>query len=172
MPASTSDVIGIHTVQTASSTTARPLTGVFETLAEQHRVALELLRAAGAPQPAAKRRESWEAARRWLLSHEQAEMETVFSALEGYAAADPLLKTHTQQAIELESAINQLESTSIESDTWIERLHDVMLLLDDHVMDEEDELFQRAQQFLGENTARELDERFTTRQREILRALD
>lgn len=168
----TSDVIGLHTVQTASSTTARPLAGVFETLSEQHRQALELLRRAGTPQPTPKRRESWDAARRWLLSHERAEMETVFSALEGYRAADALLKMHTQQAIELESAINQLESTDVESDTWIERLRDVMALLDDHVRDEESEVFQRAQELLGENTARELDGPFMARQRELLRALE
>jgi len=172
MRVSTSDVIGIHTVQTASSTTPRPLAGVFETLSEQHRQALVLLRGAGTPQPAPKRRESWDAARRWLLSHERAEMETVFSALEGYAAGDALLKAHTQQAIELESAIHQLESTDVESDTWIERLHDVMALLDDHVRDEEHELFQRAQELLGENTARELEAPFMARQRQLLRALE
>src|SRR5262245_19131806 len=55
MPASTSHVIGIHTAQTASSTAARPLAGVFETLSEQHRQALELLRNACTPQPAPKR---------------------------------------------------------------------------------------------------------------------
>ena len=172
MRASTSDVIGIHTVQTASSTTARPLAGVFETLSEQHRQALDLLRSAGTPQPASKRHERWEAARRWLLSHERAEMETVFSALEGYPAADKLLKAHTQQAIEMESAINQLESTPVESDAWIERLRDVMALLDDHLRDEENEFFQRAQELLGENTARELEEPFMARQRELLHALE
>ena len=172
MRASTSNVIGIHTVQTASSTTARPLTGVFETLSEQHRQGLELLLGAGSPQSTSKRRESWEAARRWLLSHERAEMETVFSALEGYAAADKLLKAHTQQAIELESAINQLESTNVESDTWIERLRDVIAMLDDHLRDEESEFFQRAQELLGENTARALDAPFMARQRELLRALE
>ena len=172
MPASTSDVIGIHTAQTASSTAARPLTGVFETLAEQHRQALELLRNAGTPQAASKRQESWAAARRWLLSHEQAEMETVFSALEGYGAAEVVLKAHTQQAIELESAIRQLESTPVESDAWIERLRDIMALLDDHLRDEETSFFEKAQRLLGENTARDLAEPFMTRQREILHALE
>lgn len=172
MRVSTSDVFGLHTVQTTSSTTARPLAGIFETLSEQHRQAMELLRSAGTPQAPSKRYESWEAARRWLLSHERAEMDTVFSALEGYTGADTLLKAHTQQAIEMESAINQLESTPIESDTWIERLRDVMALLDDHLRDEENEFFQRAQELLGENTARELDGPFMARQRELLHALE
>lgn len=171
MSASTTDVSRLHTAQRASSTAARPLAGVFETLSEQHRQALELLRAAGSPQPIPKRQENWAAARRWLLSHERAEKETVFSALEGYPAASALQKSHEQQAIELESAIHQLETTPFESDTWIERLRDIMALLDDHLRDEENDFFQRAQQLLGENTARELDEQFMTRQRELLHSL-
>jgi len=171
MPASTRDFIGLHTAQRLSSTMSRPLAGVFETLAEQHRQAIALLRDAASAQPPSKRSERWAAARRWLLSHEQAEMDTVFSALEGYLGADSLLKLHTQQAIVLESAINQLESTNLESEAWLERLQDVITLLDDHLDDEENELFRRAQELLGENTARELDEPFTTRQRELLKLL-
>ena len=82
------------------------------------------------------------------------------------------LPVATQQAIEMESAINQLESTPVESDTWIERLRDVMALLDDHLRDEENEFFHRAQELLGENTARELEEPFMARQRELLHALE
>jgi hypothetical protein len=72
----------------------------------------------------------------------------------------------------MESAINQLESTPVDSDTWIERLRDVMALLDDHLRDEENDFFQRAQELLGENTARELEGPFMARQRELLHALE
>jgi hemerythrin superfamily protein len=172
MPASTSDIIGIHTAQRVSSTTARPLVGVFATLAEQHRQGHALLRSAASPQATSKRQERWAAARRWLLSHEQAEMETVFSALESYHAADPVLKKHMQHALELESAINRVESTKVESENWLERLQDVLALLDDHTSDEEHELFRRGQELLGENAARDLEDPFMERQRAILRVLE
>jgi hypothetical protein len=46
-----------------------------------------------------------------------------------------------------------------------------MAMVDDHVRDEESEFFQRAQELLGENTARELEEPYINAQREVLHAL-
>lgn len=172
MPApASSNAIGIHTVQRASSATARPLAGVFELLAEQHREALELLRLAGSVGAPNKRRQHWAEARRRLISHERAEEQIVYAMLEGHDGAQSLLEQHGEQAVELELAIAELDATDEGSDDWIGRLRDVMAMVDDHVRDEESEFFPRAQELLGENTARELEEPFTSAQREVLHAL-
>jgi hypothetical protein len=105
------------------------------------------------------------------LSHERAEAAVVYAALEGFDNADTLLHQHTQQALELETAIQDLDEADADSDLWIERLRDVMALVDDHVRDEETDFFQRAQRLLGENTARDLDERFASAQRDVLHSL-
>jgi hemerythrin superfamily protein len=171
MQAPPSHAVGIHTALLTSATAGRPLTGVFVTLADQHRQVLELLRHAGAVEDAALRQERWVEARRRLLSHERAEATVVYAALEGVDTADTLLHQHTQQALELETAIQDLDEADAESDQWIERLRDVMALVDDHVRDEETDFFQRAQRLLGENTARDLDERFASVQRDVLHSL-
>src|SRR5687767_1231587 len=85
MPAASSHVTdihvtGIHAAQRPASTTLRPLAGVFETLAEQHRQILYLLRRASSTRGRAKRRELWTQARRQLLSHERAEEQAVYAA--------------------------------------------------------------------------------------------
>ena len=163
--------IGIHTALLSSATAGRPLSGVFETLVEQHRQMLELLRHAGAVQDAARRQERWAEARRRILSHERAEATCVYAALEGHDTAGTLLAQHSLQAGELESAIEEVDATEAESERWLERLRDVMALVDDHVRDEETDFFHRAQRLLGENAARELDERFASAQRDVLHAL-
>lgn len=166
-----SNAIGIHTAQTASSAAHRPLTGVFETLVDQHREVLRLLRDAGSIADPQKRTERWAEARRRLLSHERAESDSVYSAVEGQEAARTLLQQHQAQAAELEAAVEQLDAIDPSSDAWIESLRDVLAMLDDHVRDEESDFFPRAQRLLGENTARDLDERFESAQREALRAI-
>jgi hemerythrin superfamily protein len=171
MPAPESSNIGIHTAQRASSTTVRPLTGVFEVLAEQHREALDLLRRAGSVSAAEKRRQLWTEARRRLLSHERAEEQVVYAMLEGHEEVASVLEQHGDQAVELELAIAELDSTDEASDDWIGRIRDVMAMLDDHVRDEETDFFQRAQQLLGENTARELEEPYANAQRDVLHTL-
>lgn len=168
--ASSGTGFGIHTAQTASSVAPRALAGVFETLANQHRQVLELLRDAGAAQPA-QRAERWAEARRRLLSHERAESTVVYEAIKGMRAAAVMLDAHESQAGELESAIRELDATDPSADNWIEQLRDVMAMLDDHVRDEEQDFFPRAQQLLGENVARELEEPFTAAQRDALHEL-
>jgi hemerythrin superfamily protein len=172
MPApASSNFIGIHTVQRASSATARPLAGVFELLADQHRQALELLRFAGAVASPDRRRQYWAEARRRLISHERAEEQVVYAVLEGHGDAATVLEQHGDQAVELELAIAELDATDEGSDEWVGRLRDVMAMVDDHVQDEENEFFQRAQRLLGENTARELEEPYLNAQREVLHSL-
>lgn len=166
-----SNLIGIHTVQRASSTTARPLTGVFEVLAEQHREALELLRRAGTVGSPQKRRQFWTEARRRLLSHERAEEQVVYAMLEGHDEAETVLEQHGDQAVELELAIAELDASDEASDEWVSRMRDLMAMVDDHVRDEETEFFQRAQEVLGENTARELEEPYMNAQRDVLHTL-
>lgn len=162
--------VGIHTALLSSATAGRPLTGVFVTLTEQHRQVLELLRLAGTV-PDARRQERWTEARRRLLSHERAEAAVVYAALDGFDAASTLLHQHTGQAAELETAVEELDDTDAESSLWIERLRDLMALVDDHVRDEETDFFQRAQRLIGENGAHDLDERFTSAQRDVLHSL-
>lgn len=171
MPAPASSNIGIHTVQRASSTTARPLVGVFEVLAAQHREALELLRLAGTAPASDKRRQYWTDARRRLISHERAEEQIVYALLEGHDEAESVLEQHGDQAVELELAIAELDASDDASAEWIERLRDVMAMIDDHVRDEETEFFQRAQEVLGENTARELEQPYMNAQRDVLHTL-
>jgi hemerythrin superfamily protein len=172
MPASTSSVSGTPVVHTGAPAPTRTLTGVFETLAEQHRQVLELLRLAAAVDDSDKRRKRWAEARRRLLSHERAEAQVVYATLEGYAAAQTVLDQHSQQAAELETAIADLDATEPAADEWIERLRDVMALVDDHVRDEESDFFPRAQQLLGERTSRDLGERYESTQRDMLHGLD
>jgi len=172
MPApASSNLIGIHTVQRVSSAMARPLTGVFEMLVEQHRRALELLRRAGSVSNPSTRRQHWAEARRSLISHERAEEQVVYAMLEGRDDAQSLLEQHGDQAVELELALADLEATDADSEEWIWRLRDVMALVDDHVRDEENDFFPRAQRLLGENRARELEDPYRNAQREVMQAL-
>jgi hemerythrin superfamily protein len=167
MPAPTSsNFVGSHRVQRISST-VRPLVGVFERLAAQHRQVLELLSRASTSNEPARRRAFWAEARRQLLSHERAEEQVVYATLEGYDTAQTLLEQHGDQAVELELAIADLDASDWESKSWIEQLRDVTVMVEEHVRDEETEFFPRAQELLGENTARELEDPFSSAQREV-----
>ncbi|HTV19391.1 MAG TPA: hemerythrin domain-containing protein [Polyangiaceae bacterium] len=140
-------------------------------LADQHRQALELLRRAGSVNNPAKRRQHWVEARRSLISHERAEEQVVYAMLEGRRDAQSLLEQHGEQAVELELTIADLEATDTDSDEWVWRLRDLTAMVAEHVREEESDFFPRAQRFLGENLARELEDPYVKAQREALEAL-
>jgi hemerythrin-like domain-containing protein len=166
------NVTGKHAGQSgAPSTAIRALTGVFAKLVEQHRQVAALLERAEASQSALERQELWSELRRQLLSHERAEVLEVYAALEGYDAARDMVEEHTRQAGELESAMNEVDAVDYDSDTWVSKLRDVMALVDDHVRDEETNFFPRAQEILGEQASRELEERFVGAQRQVIQTL-
>jgi hemerythrin superfamily protein len=172
MSQSTQGVVGKHTGQVgAPPINGRIPTGVFATLVEQHRHVAELLIAAGTTEAASKRNERWAEARRRLLSHERAEALQVYAVLAGNDSAREMLGQHAQQAGELEQAIAELDATDAESNEWIERLRDVIAMVEDHVRDEESDFFPRAQALLGESASRDLDEPFQSAQREVLHTL-
>jgi hemerythrin superfamily protein len=64
-----------------------------------------------------------------------------------------------------------VDAVDYDSDTWVSKLRDVMALVDDHVRDEETNFFPRAQEILGEQASRELEERFVGAQRQVIQTL-
>jgi hemerythrin superfamily protein len=152
------------------STQIRALTGVFETLINEHRKAVEQLERI-AHQSAESRQQSWPILRRQLLSHDRAEELEVYAALEGYEGARDILQHHKLDAAEFEGAINELDAVDYESEQWIAKLRDIVAMFDDHIRDEETEYFPRAQELLGENKTRELHDRFVSAQREVIHTL-
>jgi hypothetical protein len=144
------------------------LTGVFRRLVEQHKEITSLLRRTEEAATGAERRALWSDTRRQLLSHDRAEVLTVYAALEGFDATRHVVERHELQAEELESAINEVDAAVYESDNWLACLRDVVALVEDHVHDEETDFFPRAQKVLGAEETLELDERFVGAQREVM----
>jgi hypothetical protein len=153
------------------SSAAPALTGVFLTLLEQHRRVLEALRTAGSLDAPAKRQERWLSARGDLLSHERAEHQVIYRRLEDQPAAHSLVDQHRLQADELETAIAELDAVPPGSELWLEKLDDLLAMLDDHVRDEEHDFFPAALALIGERAANDLDAELTRVQRELRHAL-
>jgi hemerythrin superfamily protein len=171
MPSTASTPVNVHTAPMPPSASPRPLAGVFKTLAEQHRRVLQLLGEASSIEGTSARQERWADARRRLLSHEKAEIQVVYARLQDAQGASSTIEQHSQQASELETAIQELDATDAASDLWIERLRDIIAMLADHVRDEELDFFPQAQRLIGENLAHELDEPFISAERDLMHEL-
>jgi hemerythrin superfamily protein len=136
------------------------LKGVFRKLAEQHHEVGSLLSTLKSTDDPSKRGELWTEIRRELVSHEQAELLRVYPVIEGYESIKGLAYQHTNAASELEAAIQTLDLTDAQSEAWQPALERLIVAVDAHARLEEEELFPRAQEALGDDVTGDLEASF------------
>jgi hypothetical protein len=139
---------------------AKGLTGVFNKLAEQHKEAAVLLKRAEGTDDPAKRADLWTTIRRELLSHERAELATVYPALKNEAATRDIPQHHNEDVPELEAAIREVDRAGFDSPNWKPLIVRLRALVVEHAEEEEIEFFPRAEEALGKEATAELEGRF------------
>jgi len=139
---------------------AKGLKGVFVTLAEQHREAATLLSRAESTKDISKRRDLWAEIKKQLVSHERAELAEIYPAIALYEETQDVVKRHAVEAAELESTINQLDATGMDSPRWNINIERLAQLVKQHALEEENEFFPRAQEVMDEEEFKELENAF------------
>ena len=134
------------------------LVGVFNTLAEQHGEAGALLKRARGD--VEKRTELWPTIRAALRAHEQAELREVYPVLGSYSELQALVKRHAAEANELSQTVDMMDTFDPQSVGFETMLHKLIALVEAHAAEEEKYIFPTAQQVIGENRARDLDQSF------------
>jgi len=140
------------------------LKGVFAKLAEQHHEAGALLASAEKALDPTKRSDLWRQIRKELLSHEQAELLEIYPVLEGYAATRDIARTHAEQAGELEELIRLVDSIAVQSVAWRPAVQGLIVRIEAHVAEEEQQFFPQAQHALGDERVKKLEQPFLTAQ--------
>jgi hemerythrin superfamily protein len=138
------------------------LHGVFKTLAEQHgEVSAMLKRLQDKPE---KKAELWPEIRRELISHERAEMREIYPVLRQHAQTRALADHHDQEAAELERLIERLNMQTADWTTLFDQLVDTVI---HHANEEENEIFPKAQDAIGDRTTKDLEARFLAAKKQI-----
>ena len=136
------------------------LRGVFLHLAEEHGEVGALMKAVSKSHDAQFRREHYPKIRIELLSHERAELATVFPMLSHYDATRELVVLHNQEASQLEAAIAAVDALDASTPAWGDAFEHLFALVQQHVQEEEDSFFPKAQEMIGEEEAKALLPRF------------
>ena len=139
------------------------LHGVFRTLAEQHgEVSAMLKRLQDKPE---KRAELWPEIRRELMSHERAEMREIYPVLRQHPQTRALAEHHDQEAAELERLIERIDAQTVDWRTLYDELVDAVV---HHANEEENEIFPKAQEAIGDKAARDLEARFLAAKKQVM----
>jgi hypothetical protein len=138
----------------------RGLKGVFMKLAEQHHQVSAMLTRAESATDHTKRHDLWQEIRRELMSHEQGELMEVYPVLEGYDATRQIAREHADRAGELEGLIRQVDAIGYQSDAWLPALQRLIAKVKEHVETEEKDYFPRAQEAMGDEVAKQIEQPF------------
>ena len=141
------------------------LRGVFTRLADEHKQVSTLFVRTLASSDPEKRADLWGKIRKELLSHERAEMQEVYAAIDREQPLMDVVEKHNREAQQLESLILQLDTISFDSPEWEPALKQLQQTVQTHVREEENDFFPRAQEALGKNRTEALEQQYLATRR-------
>jgi hemerythrin superfamily protein len=150
---------------------SKGLTGVFNKLAEQHKEAEAILLRISTVDDVMKRQDLWSTVRRELLSHERAELATVYPVIEQHEATRDIADRHGLQADTLDAAIGEIDIVGCDSPNFKPLIERLITLVRHHVEEEENEFFPRAEEALGKEGAADLEGPFMAARERILETM-
>jgi hypothetical protein len=170
MPSRMDSIIakGTGTVRAAEAR-LRGLVGVFKVLSEQHGEAGALLKRV--KHDPAKRAELWPKIRLELVSHEKAELREVYPVLREHDRTRALAERHEAEASQLSALIERIHATEMASAEWLQLFEQLIDQVEQHVTEEENDIFPKAQEVIGAARAKEIEPRFLAAKKQIAMAL-
>ena len=144
------------------------LVGVFATLAEQHGEVAALLESAKHSDE--KFAELWPMIRRELISHEQGELRELYPVLRAHGATRELADHHDAEAAQMEQLIGVIDNLGIGSPARRDQYEQLVDMVLHHAREEETDIFPKAQDAIGKDKAKELEERFLAVKQQIAEA--
>ena len=132
------------------------LTGVFMHLMEEHGKVGVLIRRVAKSDDVALRAELYPEIRSALLAHEKGELTVVYPALASLPGVSSIELTHAREAGELEIALADVDSFPFNDPNWGAAFKRLADLVEQHVEQEENDYFPRAQKALGDERAKRM----------------
>ncbi|HEY8428129.1 MAG TPA: hemerythrin domain-containing protein [Sandaracinaceae bacterium] len=143
--------------------------GIFEQLKNEHaRVLAMMRRTAGTNDPEA-RRELLAEARKELLAHTRGEERALYPALRELDETSDLVEEALEDHADIEQLLDRLRDMDAGSEEWSEIFEELLLVVEDHVDQEENDLFPLAEERLDTEAAGRIEERYAKSRRELLR---
>jgi hemerythrin superfamily protein len=142
------------------------LTGIFSTLAEEHGEASALLNRIDRSSDPERWREVFPKVRKELLAHERGELAVLYPRLQQHEQTRQIVQDHQREADQLESLLEQLHAQPYESAEWKPMFSRLLELVEHHVEEEESTYFERAQEVLGKETAKQLNQEYKRRKQQ------
>lgn len=161
---------GIKGAAKQAKTALKGQTGIFDTLAKEHGLVSSLMNQVREGD-VETRRQLFPKIRAELISHAHAEEEEFYSVLLGYEETREIALHSMDEHEEIERLVDEIDSVEVESEAWMRAFEQMRERVEQHVQEEENELFPLARDALERAELAELDDRFMHEKERQLNAL-
>ena len=135
-------------------------TGIFRKLMEEHgEVKVIMLRLASSDNPDL-RKELFPIFRAEILAHAHGEEEELYPVLLSFSQTQAFVEHSIDEHHEVEDLIDKLWTVDVKSAQWKPLFEEIKLSIEDHVEDEENEMFPRARTLIDDEEANRIKARY------------
>lgn len=139
---------------------------IYEVLSEEHEEARKILEelAGTSENEGGKRRKLGSQVATALISHNEAESQTLYQRLLDFDELREQVEAHQDEHEEANEELRLLLDMDVEDSDWLDKLKEIKQAVEQHIEDEEEVLFPEAKRHLEVSEAEELAERFNEEQ--------
>lgn len=142
---------------------------VLDVLHDDHAVAerlfSEILRTSSADK--GRREELFHTLKEALIKHSHAEEKVFYPELRDKKPSHDMIEHGLDEHHQVEKLLSQMDKIPADSDDWLDTLESIHAKVKDHVEEEENDIFPKARQLLGDGELNKLTDRFMrTKERE------
>lgn len=152
----------------AAAATLKGDTGIFRKLQEEHAEVSTLMKRVATSSDPETRRDLFPKIRRELLAHAEAEEKEFYPILEQRPETQALAKQARNEHAEVELMLDQLVGMDASSDAWVDVFDRLMKSVEQHVQEEEHEIFPKAKPFFDDTQANQVEKVYMERKREAM----
>jgi len=153
----------------AASAALKGERGIFRKLKEEHAQVSAMMRRCAAMDDASERSELFAEIRRELLAHAKGEEREFYPVFRQFEETADIVEESIEDHGAIEEMLEQLRAMTTESEDWTDLFDEMMSEVEDHVAQEENELFPLAEKLIDDDQAKQIEDRYVHSKEQILR---
>lgn len=144
---------------------------IYQSLKADHDKVKEIMQKLRRGQGPRAEEQSFKTLKNELRVHSKAEEKVFYSTLKEHREAQQIVQQSEREHTEIEDMLEEMASLDTQSEQFTRKLEQLRGKVDDHVEEEEGEMFQTARKIFSDDQARRLDEAFQNQKSKLMQEL-
>lgn len=143
--------------------------GIFRKLKEEHAEVSAMMKRVAATTDPDTRRELFPEIRKEILSHAKGEEREFYPVFRQFEETSDLIEESIEDHSAIEQMLDRLRTMDVDSEDWGDLFEEMMTEVQDHVDQEENELFPLAEKLIDRENAEQIEGRYLDRKKQVMK---